>query len=521
MQQLAPPTGDHNPNGHTAATVRDALVGRYGSRRLSFRYELLDAAGTKVDEVGDLDNVIDGTITQNWLADIKRTARFTVRDTGVINFLSDRIKPWVRLHLPPYGADDWVEWPQGVFLLASPTRSADDLGVVTREVEAYDLLQLYADDLIEDRYTVSGFTTQTEDFEDASLTWSWSGTWTRQTGSVPTGGGTYAYKAADVAESGGSSSAVLTLPAGAREMTIRYRVSSESGFDYFEIWGGAADTGELLFDDSGDSGWSLLILDVADFDTITFRYIQDESVEELSATAWIDSIEITVDGQFYTTVIADLLGSDVESSIEVSDTPIPVSKEWPPGTSKLKIINELLNAINYESLSFDEHGVAQVQRYRSPQDRAIEYTYADDADGVVVPEVDQTLDLFDIPNKWVLVVSEPDREAIVGTYTNNDPGSPTSTVRRGRTITDFRTQEDAADQTTLDARAARLAFEASQVYEAIDFETALMPIHSGNDVYKIEYDPLAINARYAEHSWTMPLRAGAVMRHRARRVVTI
>jgi hypothetical protein len=48
-----------------------------------------------------------------------------------------------------------------------------------------------------------------------------------------------------------------------------------------------------------------------------------------------------------------------------------------------------------------------------------------------------------------------------------------------------------------------------------------MPIHSGNDVFRLRNAPLAINAVYAEHMWEMELRAGARMRHQIRRVVTI
>src|SRR3546814_19418109 len=48
-----------------------------------------------------------------------------------------------------------------------------------------------------------------------------------------------------------------------------------------------------------------------------------------------------------------------------------------------------------------------------------------------------------------------------------------------------------------------------------------MPIHSGNDVYSIIYEPLGINAQYAEVAWDMDLQAGDKMSHRARRVVSL
>lgn len=377
MQQLVPSV-DHNPGAHTADTILPGIQGLYtGSRFWSFRYELLDANGI---HIGDLENVESGKVDQDWLAEIKRTASFTVQETTFIDYLSDRIKPWVRLHLPPFGDDDWVEWPQGVFILSTPTRSINAAGHVSRDVAGYDLTQILLDDKVGTRH------------------------------SVP------------------------------------------------------------------------------------------------AATA-------------YTTAIGALLPSYAD--VVVSPLTVPVTMEWDPGTSKLKIINDLLAAINYESLSVNEVGVFQVRPYRSPAERGIEYYYGHGPDSIMLPDVDQTLDLFSIPNHWVLVVSEPDRVPLAGTYTNTDPGSLTSTVRRGRTIVDYRTEQDAANQATLDAKAARLAFEASQVYEAVDFTTGLNPLHSGNDVYSILDPRLGLDAKFVEYRWSMELAPAGQMSHKARRVVSL
>lgn len=379
MQSLTVPTV-RNPNDHTPTEIHNALRGATGSRRWSFRYELLSSANVKL---ADLSEVTAGSVEQNWLATIKRTARFTIVDRGRINYLQDRIKPWARLHLPPYGSSDWVEWPQGVFLLSTPERQVDDVGIVTREVQGYDSLQVYDEEAVTDRYTI----------------------------------------------------------------------------------------------DAGD---------------------------------------------VYTTEISTLLGS-VAKNIAASSATLPATREWEPGTSKLRIINDLLDALNYESLSADEDGVLTARPYVAPSGRAHETTYADDQFSVIDQKMKQTIDLFGVPNQWVVVVSQPDRPVLTSTYTNNNPASPTSTVSRQRTITDFRTNSDAADQATLDALVERIAFEASQVYEVVDFTTAIMPIHSGNDVYRLTRSDLAINAKYGEHSWSLPLSAGsgARMRHTARRVVSV
>lgn len=226
-------------------------------------------------------------------------------------------------------------------------------------------------------------------------------------------------------------------------------------------------------------------------------------------------------GTAYTTAIATLVAA-FTYAITPSALTLPVVMEWEPGTTKLRILNDLLAAINYESAWFDESGQLICRPYLSPAERAAEYDYTtDDKVSVITGRVTQTLDLFSVPNKWVLIKSEPDQAAIVGTYTNTSPSSPTSTVSRGRTITDVRTEQDAADGATLTAKAARLGFESSQVFEGLTFQTAAMPMHSNADVLNLNVPGLAVNGKYSEHSWELPLEAGAKMSHVVRRVVVV
>src|SRR5690606_19782808 len=60
-----------------------------------------------------------------------------------------------------------------------------------------------------------------------------------------------------------------------------------------------------------------------------------------------------------------------------------------------------------------------------------------------------------------------------------------------------------------------------RVFEGIEFDTAINPLHSFNDMYTIQYEPLGINEKYTEHTWSFPLEAGGTMTHRARRVVKL
>lgn len=362
-------------NGYTAEQVRAAL--HAPNRHIAFRYELLD---TNNRFKRRLDNVLAASVSYNALAQIKRTARFTLEENGNINFLRDRIKPYARLRMPDGG---WVEWPLGVFILSTPPRKATPEGWVVREVEAYDLLQVLVDDKVPDRYPITAGT----------------------------------------------------------------------------------------------------------------NYIA--AIKDLLTGAGLTALNLTP-----------------------TDKALPTASDWEPGTSKLEIINGLLTAINYRALWVDENGVAVAEPYISPAEQAPAYTYQDDDQSVIFPEVQESLDLFAVPNRWVLVVSEPDRPPLVAVYTNDNSDSPTSTVNRGRVIVDFR-QEQAADQETLDALAARLAFEASQVFEQVEVETAIMPMHSHADVIELYFAALGIRHKYSEVGWEFELKAGAHMRHKVRRVVSV
>lgn len=363
-------------NGYTAEQVRAALHG--AAPRFTYRYELLDANN---QHKADLTTVREATVRYDALADVKRGATFTLTDDGSIDYLRDRIRPYVRLAMPDGG---YVEWPQGVFLLTTPPRDVTEAGEVTRQIEAYDQLQVLIDTTTDDRYTVAA-------------------------------------------------------------------------------------------------------------------------------------------GTNYIAAVAALLTAAGVSTQNLTPTSLtlPATRDWEPGTTYLQIVNDLLQAINYRSLWFDELGWAIAQPYVSPADRAAEYIYRDDGLSVMFRAKRATLDLWRVPNKWVAVVSQPDRPVLRSVYVNSNPASPTSTVSRGRTICAPIESVDVPDQATLDAYVARRAYEDSQVYEHVTWYSGPMPIHSDSDVYILEDSKLGMSAKFVETSWELPLVAGGRMRHEARRVVTV
>ncbi|MBW3113480.1 hypothetical protein KYJ26_16625 [Bacillus sp. MCCB 382] len=226
-------------------------------------------------------------------------------------------------------------------------------------------------------------------------------------------------------------------------------------------------------------------------------------------------------GTNYTQAVIDILASAGISKYNIERADKVTSKDisFEVGKEKLYAVNELLRGINYESIHVDVNGYFTSSNYRSPTERASEYDYVTDSDSVIAGGYSEELDIFDLPNVWSVVVKDSETETISlsSAYTNDNPNNSLSTVSRGRNIVDYREIDNVADQATLDAYVQRLAYEASQKFGKVEFETAIMPIHDYADVFTVQFSDLNVSGKYSETSWTMPLEVGAKMKHEIRR----
>lgn len=228
-------------------------------------------------------------------------------------------------------------------------------------------------------------------------------------------------------------------------------------------------------------------------------------------------------GTRYTDAVSNILAGAGIWKVALTAHPGSIfsDKEFEVGTSKLTAINELLTEINYSSIWVDEHGYFVARPYAIPTDREAEYAYRNDQLSIIRPGVAEELDLFAVPNKWVVVASNPEKQPIVARHTNDLITSITSTVNRGRAIVNYRQINDVLDQQTLNDYVRRIAYEASQVYGKVVFDTAAMPHHSYLDMIFVEHSDLAVSGKYTETNWTLELYAGGKMTHTARRVIHI
>ena len=247
----------------------------------------------------------------------------------------------------------------------------------------------------------------------------------------------------------------------------------------------------------------------------------------LDEDKFTDRYTIPAGTRYDLAVIEILEGAGIKKyNIESSDKTLANDLEYEPGASKIEVINELLESINYTTLWVDEWGYFTSSRYIPPSERAPDYEYIDDELSVTENGISEELDLYSVPNKWLVTYEnvdgeEEDKVFLQSVYTNDSWDSPTSTVNRGRVIVDYRNVTEIADQESLDAYTKRIATEASQIYGKIKFTTANMPLHSYMDIIRIRNNTLAIDEQFTETAWTIPLEAGGKMSHEGRRVVNI
>lgn len=137
---------------------REEIIKRLHSNRVvKFKYNLLNRNDIKI---GELTVLPGGTVALNSLAEIKRTASFTIKETHDIDWLNDRIQPVFSLKMD----NDWAEWPLGVFLMSSPSMRIENRARY-RDVEAYDPSLILVEDKFDNRYIIPAGTSYTKAIE--------------------------------------------------------------------------------------------------------------------------------------------------------------------------------------------------------------------------------------------------------------------------------------------------------------------------------------------------------------------
>ena len=179
--------------------------------------------------------------------------------------------------------------------------------------------------------------------------------------------------------------------------------------------------------------------------------------------------------------VAALIASTGETRVAVTDSAatLTAALTWEAGTSKLTIINDLLQAAGYWSLWCDGSGLFRVEPYRNPADRAVAFEFVHGETSLHMPDWGREQDNTSVPNRFIAVgQGDEDTPPLVGVAANENPDSPYSFQARGRWITATEEGVEAESQTVIDQYAARKLREAMDPVARLTVTHAMLPLES-------------------------------------------
>lgn len=196
-------------------------------------------------------------------------------------------------------------------------------------------------------------------------------------------------------------------------------------------------------------------------------------------------------------------------------------EDWEMGTDYLTIINDLLGEINYSNIWFDANGYAKLLPVKNPDAGDIKRSYDSDTSvSLLSPACQSELDIYDKPNVYVVVCSNPDNdEPMTATAVNDNPLSSLSTLKRKRRIVQVLKVDNIADQKALQEYAQRLCNDSMLSSETVTIRTSPVDVSGLSDTVAL-YHP-DITGIYQETAWSLTMQPGASMTHTLRRSVLI
>ncbi|WP_130012009.1 hypothetical protein [Serinicoccus sediminis] len=263
-----------------------------------------------------------------------------------------------------------------------------------------------------------------------------------------------------------------------------------------------------------DSGWVTVPVDLYDKTLLLARDRMDR-VESLPAgTDAVAAIEA---------IVAASTGDPV--NIDPGEHTLRSQMTWDQGTSRLRQVNDLLDAIGYFSLYADMMGAFTATRYVRTEDRPVVDRYVDGegctyADGFTI-----TADDFDVPNK-VIVNSRPEEgsdEVLTAVATVDEifgTQHRLSFAQRGFWVVDPEVEEvDATDQDALEVIARRRLEAGLEVATSLPLDHFPSPA-SLNDVVRFSNGPGGVNFLGVRQGLQVPTTSGAWWTSTIRRIAS-
>jgi hypothetical protein len=220
-------------------------------------------------------------------------------------------------------------------------------------------------------------------------------------------------------------------------------------------------------------------------------------------------------GTNVTAAVRELIEDAGEKAGSITDGDDTLSKamNWESGTSRLQIINDLLEAANYFSLRVDGDGRFRVEKYRLPRNRPIVHEFIDNYKSIYASEFTYEKDIYSIPNRVVLIAQgDGAQEGMKAVAENTNPDSPYSYPSRGRWIVDVVKGVEATDQQALDERAQKRLVELTSPTGTVSINHAPLPWLGTSEAVRFKRDEADIDIRAVVASTQIDLDPMALQR---------
>lgn len=215
-------------------------------------------------------------------------------------------------------------------------------------------------------------------------------------------------------------------------------------------------------------------------------------------------------------VTQTLAGRGVNSTaITPSSARLSTAMHWEPTSTWLEVANDVLEAINYATLSADMQGRIVVEPYLPPGRRPVVATYGGEPDDLRMRgEWTDEAETYNLPTGFRLTVEGTDNKpGFVGSADLPD-SHPLSAASRGRELLRVESGE-AVNQATADDIAARKLVDALQVTRKVPIQHPVDTTQLGDVV---EHRPLGLTGAIVQR--TIDLGVGAVVSDTIRHIYT-
>lgn len=247
-----------------------------------------------------------------------------------------------------------------------------------------------------------------------------------------------------------------------------------------------------------------------------------DKTQVLEADKVVDAYSLAA-GTVVTDAVETLIVSTGESAaslaITASTETLTVGMVWEPGTSKLRIVNDLLATINYFALWCDGYGRFVAEPYVRPQDRALAWSFEDGPTAVHEDSLRRLENLSEVPNRFILVsLATLDAEALTAVAEDTTSARFSYAARGNRWITETETDIEVTSQAVLDAKCERMLAAAQSVAATGELRTAVIPLEL-NDAVEVATGGVD-HARASVRRITRFLEVGRTQRVIVREVVS-